>query len=394
MRFMPQRCQAGLPGDAILRLPVQEWPGTNTWQRVVSAILRPDAQCRTVTLMQTGEQFRNDLRIEGARPDGNATGMGRSRGPLLSADELHALTALSAFRSAMAVAQTLLIVMMALGAAIAWPVFWVLVPAVLIIATQQHAMFVLAHEAAHYRLFPNRSVNDLAGRLLGAFAGLSMCAYRVVHRLHHNDLYGERDPDIALHGGYPRGKAYLVRKLFADVLGLTAWKTYSYFLGAPAANAETGQAQRPLDDTSVSLRQAARADRWLVAAVQLALPICAGLLFGWYGLMLYLLLWVLPAVTVLQAILRLRAICEHGAPAATDSPLRAARTTLAGPLLRLILFPHHVNYHVEHHLYPAVPHYRLPQLHRTLGARGILANADVRSFGETWARVYAAPAGS
>ncbi len=342
--------------------------------------------------MQTGEQFRDDLRVgKTARVSVAVEATGTAK-PLLPADELRALTVLSDVRSAAALAQTVLMTFMTLGAAILWPSAWVIAPAVLIIATQQHAMFVLAHEAAHYRLFANRRCNDWVGRLLAAAAGLSMCAYRVVHRLHHNHLYDERDPDIALHGGYPRGKAYLLRKLAADVLGLTAWKTYRYFLGSPAANAETGKAQRPLDDTSAALRRAAHADRWLVAAVQAGLPLAAGLLFGWHGLAMYLLLWVLPAVTVLQAILRLRAICEHGAPAATDSPLRAARTTLAGPLLRLVLFPHHVNYHVEHHLYPAVPHYRLPLLHRKLEAIGILDDAEVRSFSGAWARVYATAA--
>jgi fatty acid desaturase len=28
--------------------------------------------------------------------------------------------------------------------------------------------------------------------------------------------------------------------------------------------------------------------------------------------------------------------------------------------------PKNVNYHLEHHFYPSVPFYRLPQLHRTL----------------------------
>lgn len=339
--------------------------------------------------MQTGEQFCDDLRVGDTLPGGVPV----ARKPLLPAEELRELTELNAARSTLAVAQTVLITLVALGAAVRWPFIWVWVPAVLIVATQQHAMFVLAHEAAHYRLFRNRRGNDIVGRLLGALAGLSMCAYRVVHRLHHNHLYGERDPDIALHGGYPRGKAYLLRKLAADMIGLTAWKTYRYFLGMPAANAQTGTAQRPLDDTSVALRQAARVDRWLVAAIQIGLPAAAIIFFGWFGLVMYLLLWALPAVTVLQAILRLRAICEHGAPAGTDSPLRAARTTLAGPLLRLILFPHHVNYHVEHHLYPAVPHYNLRRLHQMLAGRGILDGAEVRGFGATWARVYASPAG-
>jgi fatty acid desaturase len=337
---------------------------------------------------QSGEQFRDDLRC--------------ATGRVLPAEVLGELTSLSTRQSVIAVARTVLVILAvviattlvvsASAAASQWSSLWVIVPAIFIVATQQHALFVLAHEAAHYRLFPNRRVNDLVGRSLAASVGLSMCAYRVVHRLHHNHLYGDQDPDIALHGGYPRGKAYLVRKLVADVFGLTAWKTYRYFLGSPAANANTGVAQRPLDDTLPALRQAARDDRWLVAGVQLGLPVCIVTLFGWEGLAMYVLLWIVPAVTALQAILRVRAICEHGAPSGYDSALEAARTTIAGPVLRFALFPHHVNYHIEHHLYPAVPQYNLARLHAELTQRGILSTAEVRSFGATWRRVFAPPA--
>ena len=97
----------------------------------------------------------------------------------------------------------------------------------------------------------------------------------------------------------------------------------------------------------------------------------------------YLVLWVLPAATVLQAILRLRAVCEHGAVIDLGSPLTAARTNHAPWWARWLLFPHHVNYHVEHHLYPAIPHYNLPACHRELEARGILDGAEVRPWLET-----------
>ena len=96
-----------------------------------------------------------------------------------------------------------------------------------------------------------------------------------------------------------------------------------------------------------------------------------------HALAAYLLLWLLPLLTVVQAILRVRAILEHGAVRDTSSPFTAARTNLAGPLARLFLFPHHVNYHIEHHLFPAVPHYNLPRLHRMLRERGVLAGACV-----------------
>src|SRR3989449_3797894 len=162
-----------------------------------------------------------------------------------------------------------------------------------------------------YLLYDSRWLNDAVGRACSTVQGLSMRTYRVIHRLHHNHLYGELDPDTALHGGYPRGRAYLVKKLLKDLAGLTAWKTYAYFLGgAPALNTATNKAVRPLDDTSSKLRDEARSDRNAVIFFHLT----ALLLFGLTGyLVQYLVLWILPLVTVVQAILRLRAIAEHGA---------------------------------------------------------------------------------
>ena len=54
-----------------------------------------------------------------------------------------------------------------------------------------------------------------------------------------------------------------------------------------------------------------------------------------------------------------------------------------------MLFPHHVNYHLEHHLYPAVPHYHLPRLHRLLQDKEALGEAEVRDIPATWQRVFA-----
>lgn len=336
-----------------------------------------------------GEEFRDDLRPAGKVGSGNAAAR-----RILSAEELAPLTQLNDARSALSVLLSVgLIAAALLLGTLAWGTAWVLV-SIVVIGIQQHALFILAHEAAHYRLFLHRGLNDAVGRLIGMASGISMCTYRVVHRLHHNNLYTEEDPDTAIHGGYPRGVAYLARKLAQDLVGWNAWKTYAYFFGAPALNDATGRAARPLDDTSAQLRAAARADRRGVIAFQLALPLLVLALAGWQGLAIYAVLWLVPMLTVLQPILRLRAICEHGAVHDLSSPLTAARTnrTWGSPLNRLgraVLFPHHVNHHLEHHLYPAVPHYYLPRLHRALLEKGALDGAEVRDLAETLRRVFA-----
>jgi len=317
----------------------------------------------------TGEEFKDDVR------------------KALPADVVQRLTRLSPWRSGWSVAQEFLVIGALIAVALAWWTPWVIVPCVILISTRQHALFVLAHDAAHYRLFEARWLNDLVGRICATLPGLSMRTYRVVHRLHHNNLYGPADPDTALHGGYPRGRAYLLKKLAKDLAGFTAWKTYAYFLGgAPSLNTDTNVASRPLNDSSTRLRDEALRDRNFVVAFQVA-SLAAAAASGW--LVQYLVLWILPLVTVLQAILRLRAIAEHGATSDFSSPLTAARTNLCPAVLEWLLFPHRVNYHIEHHLYASVPHYNLPELHREMRARGLLDGAEVMPFSQTLERIFA-----
>jgi fatty acid desaturase len=311
----------------------------------------------------------------------------------LPAAEVRELSRLDPLRCALPIVQSWGLIAVAVAAAIHWPHPLVIALAILVVAAGQHGLAVLAHEAAHYRLFETRWLNDLAGKLCGAPLGVSMLTYRVIHRIHHNHLYQEIDPDLALMAGYPRGRAYLFGKLLKDLSGITIVKNYLYFTGRQLVKPidemvkPIGGAVKPVGDTSKRLRRAARHDRRLVLALHLLLLAAAIVSGGWRW---YLLLWLLPLVTVLQVILRLRAVCEHGAVKELSSPLTAARTTLAPPWARWIMFPHNVNYHIEHHLYPSVPHYRLAECHRRLQAAGALEGAEVvPRFSETLRKIFA-----
>ncbi len=319
-----------------------------------------------------GEEFKDDWR--GARK--------------LPREVVQRLTRRSPWRASLAVFHDFAVLAVAIGIAVHfWPNPLAIIPCVVVIGSRQHALFVIAHDAAHYLLYDHRVLNDVVGRTCAMLQGLSMCTYRVIHRMHHNNLYGELDPDTALHGGYPRGRGYLIRKLLKDLSGLTAWKTYAYFLGgAPALNTKTNVALRPLDDTSQKLKSEARTDRNMVVIFHLLLIA----VFAWTGhLVQYLVLWILPLVTVVQAILRLRAIAEHGATTDFSSPLTAARTNLAPRWLEWLIFPHHVNYHIEHHLYASVPHYNLRALHGEMKKTGVLDGAEVVAFSETLKKIFA-----
>jgi len=69
---------------------------------------------------------------------------------------------------------------------------------------------------------------------------------------------------------------------------------------------------------------------------------------------------------------RIRQIAEHAAvPDIFDTdPRRHTRTLYINWLERLLVAPHEVNYHLEHHLMASVPIYRLKQLHDLLLKKG------------------------
>jgi fatty acid desaturase len=168
-------------------------------------------------------------------------------------------------------------------------------------------------------------------------------------------------------------------------MGLTAHKNYAYFFGAPATSKDVDGKVRLLDDTSPRLRKAALRERWMVVAFHVMAPIVA-FATGW-GVE-YLVLWVLPLLTVFQMLLRLRAVMEHGAPIDTSSPILASRTNFAPWWLGWWLYPLHVNYHIEHHLYPSIPHYRLAECHHLLNQQGALEGGQVMHIRETLGCIF------
>ncbi len=163
----------------------------------------PDADTALEAPVSRGEEFRDKLGTRDSR---------RS----LGADELKRLTQLSAAHSLWALAQTFgLVVLTAVLGLCAFSLLRasagperlagaaLLVLAIVLMGCWQHGLAIISHESTHYRLFESRAANDWVGRVSGMLIGVSTFSYRIVHRLHHNHLYEEIDPDMALMAGYP-----------------------------------------------------------------------------------------------------------------------------------------------------------------------------------------------
>jgi len=79
----------------------------------------------------------------------------------------------------------------------------------------------------------------------------------------------------------------------------------------------------------------------------------------------YVLLWVTPLLTTFAFFMILREEVQHGI--GTDrGRFSSTRLFEGNPVIRWAVFPFGMDYHLPHHLFPLVPHYRLRRLHELL----------------------------
>ncbi|MEM9579872.1 MAG: fatty acid desaturase family protein [Pseudomonadota bacterium] len=248
--------------------------------------------------------------------------------------------------------------------------------AVVIIGSRQLGLAILMHEAAHAALFKNRALNEFAGEWLAGRPILAdLFEYRSYHLKHHRFTQTDKDPDLRLSAPFPTTKASMMRKLWRDITGQTGIKQRSQQIMFSFKMAGEVEGQPSAQDLAQAFAGPVLGRAFVANAVIFALMWTFGAWWWWFAF------WALPLLTWFQLVLRVRNIAEHGAVEKGEDPLRNVRTTYAGPLMRLLLAPYYVNYHLEHHLVMHVPCYRLPVLHALMIARGHAARMQIgRSY--------------
>jgi fatty acid desaturase len=220
------------------------------------------------------------------------------------------------------------------------------------IGARQHALLILMHDGVHYRLFRDRRLNDWTAEIILAWPNLiSARAYRKNHFAHHRYLSTGQDPDWARRQGdaswvFPMRLRRLAMLILRDLSGLGA--IFYLMLVRTLLSKDTGGSRGFL---------AARYGFYAAVIV----------IFAWFGaLHLLLMYWIVPLFTWLIVIFRIRSIAEHSAIEGRANAYAQTRSTRASLLEHIFVAPKNVNYHIEHHFYPSVPFYRLPELHRVL----------------------------
>lgn len=203
----------------------------------------------------------------------------------------------------------------ALVATAAWIPYWAWPVGTLWMTFVSTGLFITAHDAMHGTVAPrSRRLNDLLGGLAaGLYAAFWYPSLRRRHMDHHDHVATALDPD------YHRGDASIVAWFIGFVVRYVTWTQVACM--ALAFNVAVHV---------VGLRQ---------------LPLLA--------------FWVVPALLSTVQLFVFGTWLPHRGVHADDDPLRARSSSLR-PWLSLLAC-YHFDYHREHHAYPYVPWWRLPE---------------------------------
>jgi fatty acid desaturase len=279
--------------------------------------------------------------------------------PRLDSQDLRTLHQLSHGENLRRIASFLALYGMSAAAAIflsAYAPWWTCIPLWIVAGASLHGISLFTHEAVHGTLSTNRTLNACLGALCAWPVWQNFSAYKVLHLEHHADLGGAHDPDhysnytrwtwgvftlnwLRLLIGYP---------IYITAIPILGWKHGSWNARACIAAEVFGCA----------------ALAWLTWT---NLP-HHWLLHGWLGPMLFI-----------NTMVNIRGMSQHTLLEHSDDEILGTRSILTGPMVRFFMC--NENYHLEHHLYPGIPWYRLPAAHQLMAA-------DLRRRGAPFIRSY------
>jgi fatty acid desaturase len=283
----------------------------------------------------------------------------------LSKDDVRELLVMRDWRSWLSVAVNWAIVFGAFALVARWPNPLTVLVALFVIGARQLGFAVLMHEAAHRSLFGSRRVNDWVGNWLCAYPVWSDTRpYRPYHLQHHAKNWTDEDPDLGLAQPFPITRDSFARKVWRDLSGQTGWKRLKATVRRDLGLSR-GRVKRNFDAGLDAFHGVAITNGVLLGVLALA------------GHPALYLLWVGAWLTTYSLVMRIRSIAEHAMIPDPADEMNNTRTTVARWWERLLIAPNCVNFHLEHHLLPTVPHYNLRRMHRMLRERGALARACV-----------------
>lgn len=206
-----------------------------------------------------------------------------------------------------------------------------------------NACGLFIHEGLHGILVKGRRWNRIASFIVGIPLMISATAYRVTHTYHHFELGKRRDM-----GTYRQHcqkpiliwAAYIAQLIGGSLLYVLLVPVYAWKFGS-------------------------RKSRLAMVLEYLLLACIFGVFFSMVPLGSVLTFWFYPLL-VMNILTNVRGVASH-ALGDVENIYLSSRTITCSRLTAWLLL--HENYHLEHHLFPKVPSYHLPKLHRLIWCR-------------------------
>ncbi|MBD2312696.1 fatty acid desaturase [Desertifilum sp. FACHB-1129] len=227
------------------------------------------------------------------------------------------------------------------------PGFWIYlvgIPFYLIAAASLHGISLFTHEGVHGVLDRNPHINRFLSIACALPVGQNFSAYQVLHLKHHQHLGDEGDPDR--YKNYTRQPGLVFLMYWGRlIIGYPV-----YLVAIPILGWLQGNAKERF---------------WIVLEVLLLGLGVIGAILSPIPSAFWVHGWLIPMLAI-NVMVNIRGMSQHTLLEPETDIIRGTRTILTSPLVRFFMC--NENYHLEHHLYPAVPWYHLPQLHAALKA--------------------------
>ncbi len=231
-------------------------------------------------------------------------------------------------------------------------------PATVVLGAIWASLFAPFHECIHQTAFQSKQLNELGAWLSGIPFGMAPAVYRAFHFEHHRHTQDpQKDPELMTASSQPARWPRSLRGwlMMASGMGLTILKgsILVRFSLLPYAQWEERAPWAP----PIEQRPRLARESCIVGLCWLALIGAA--FVGPSGLG-----WILIAALIGHVFQALWITTEHTGLPYEGSILARTRTMLTSPFISWWLW--NMNYHAEHHAWPAIPWHQLPAIHKEI----------------------------
>ncbi|EOQ60977.1 hypothetical protein F935_03315 [Acinetobacter calcoaceticus ANC 3811] len=230
---------------------------------------------------------------------------------------------------------------------------WFLPITILVIGSRQRALATILHEASHSALTKNKKFGKILGTYFSGYLIFqSWDSYFKSHvKDHHIKLGSDADPDFnyykksGIFKNYSKS-SYLWKFFWSKLLFLNIKSSLVYLIKHRLMSASTK-----------------------IEFIKMLFINFTFISIGSYffGYKFYFLYWLLPYLTTFQLITWFIELAEHY-PMIKSARVNisASRNRFSHPIEHFLTGMHSENYHLIHHLFPAIPFWRLNEAHKVL----------------------------